>query len=485
MMPSRCIRLFALLPALLTAPAAAQTPRIGVDRRVELMAIIFKLAGSREYNQNRFTPYIAAIEGHFGPFRNHEAVTLARGLREQHGIGFSAVMSIAIRLTDPPALQSRVPVDTTGPRAAMGVAMLRFVAAARRFVVDANAAAFFTAHRALYDSADARMRRPVERGSAFEWVGRFFGVPADRLFVVVPLLANSGTNFGPCVEPPDQRRECYSILGHERTDSAGFPSYDEDLVPTLVHELSHGYANPLVETRQAEFERSAPRIHAQVADAMRAQAYGSWTSMMNESLVNAAVARYLRAQKGEPRMRQYLADQRAGSWFWLEELSNLFGEYEADRRTYPTVATFMPRMVAYFDSLPDRLPDMQRRYGATRPRLLSVSITNGAEDVDPGLRELVLRFDRPVTDDGLSVVPTSGAAERMPKIIWKSLDTARTTFERGKGFESAGTTFKLGIELAPGREYEMQFNTPHGRGFRGATDRVPLAPYRLKFKTRS
>ena len=95
----------------------------------------------------------------------------------------------------------------------------------------------------------------------------------------------------------------------------------------------------------------------------------------------------------------------------------------------------MPRVVAYFDSLPDRLPAMQQRYDAIRPRIVSLSIENGSDTVDPDLREIAVRFDRPVSDDGWSVVPAlgpsgpvPGAQERFPKITWKSLDSARATF---------------------------------------------------------
>lgn len=492
-MKRRLVGIVLLVGAAATVlPVAAQAPRIGVDRRVELLAIIFKLAGNPEFNQNRFQPYHTDIERHFGAFRDHETVALARTLREQHGTGFSRVMSIAIRVTDPPELAERVPFDSLAGWPAPPTKMRRFVEAARRFAVDSRADAFFEAHRALYDSANVRFRRPVEREAAFEWVGQFFGAPPDRDFVVVPLLANSGTNFGPCMRPPGGRLECYSILAHERTDSAGFPVYDEGLVGTLVHELSHGYANPLGDAHQTEFERSAPRVHAAVADAMRAQAYGRWMSMVNESLVNAAVARYLLAHKGEERLRRYLRDQRSRSWLWLEDLSNLFGEYEADRRTYPTLASFMPRVVAYFHSLPDRMPAMQREYDALRPRIMSLSIENGSETVDPALREIVVRFDRPVTDDGWSVLPVlgpsgpvPGARERFPKITWKGLDSARATFEVGKGLASPGTTVRLGVELEPDREYELQLNTPHGNGFRSAADGAPLAPYRIRFKTRA
>src|SRR5258705_1417036 len=95
------------------APAiSGQVSRIGVDRRVELMAIIFKLAGNREFNQNNFRTYNADIERHFGPFRDHEAVAAARALREQYGVGFSRVMDIALSVSDPPELRARVPLDS-------------------------------------------------------------------------------------------------------------------------------------------------------------------------------------------------------------------------------------------------------------------------------------------------------------------------------------------------------------------------------------
>ena len=388
--------------------ATAQAPRIGVDRRVELMAILFKLAGNPEYNQNNFVQYNADIERHFGPFRNHEAVALARGLHERYNTGFSGVMGIAIRVTDPPELRARVSLDSLSADA------WRFVDAARRFSVEARADAFFAAHRVLYDSADARLRRPVERDAPFEWIARFFGVPADRDFVVVPLLANSQTNFGNCVYPQGGRLECFSILGHGRTDSAGFPAYDESLVETLVHEITHGYANPLAAAHREEFERSAPRIYAAVADAMQLQAYDRWTSMVNESLVHATVARYLLAHKETERVQAFLRDERAGSWLWVEELSDLFGRYEADRRTHPTLASFMPRVIGYFDSLPDRVPAMQRRYDAVRPRVVSLSIENGSETVDPALREIVASFG-----PGMLAADGTLNRDRLASIIFK------------------------------------------------------------------
>jgi Domain of unknown function (DUF4932) len=491
-MTFRAATLTLLLGTLATqVPAQSKNLRIGVDRRVELIAIIFRLAGNEEFKRTYLPAYSADIDTFFEPQRNHEAVTLARGLRERYGLGQSRVMAIAIRLTDPPEFNERVPFDSTAGWPATPAEIRRFVEAARRFAIDSRASEFFERHTALYDSVDARIRPGLEHAVDLAWFSPYFGIPADQVFVVVPLLVASEGNYGPCVEPPGELRECYSIVGAPRPDSSGYPHFDTGMSGLLVHEFGHGFVNPLGFAHHAEFARSAPRVRALVADAMTWQSY-PWPSMVNESLDRATEARYIAAHGDSAQLRSFYRDQLRGSWFWTEELANLYTQYEADRRTYPTFASFMSRIIAYFDSLPDRVPAMQRRYDALRPKIVSLSIPNGADSVDPGLKEIVLQFDRPIRDDGWSVLPVFGPngptlepQQTMPKILWREIRMNRVPFELGKGLDSAGTVLRLGVALEPGRAYELQFGTPHGYGFRNVTDGVPLAPYRLKFKTRA
>ena len=481
-----------LLLVLPSAPLAAQSQelRIGVDRRVELIAIIFKLAGSGEFSPTHLPQYSADIDRFFGPQRNHEAVTLARGLRDRYGVAQSRVMAIPIRLTDPPELKERVPFDSSGGWPAPPTETRRFVEAARRFGIDSRANDFFESHRTLYDSVDGRIRPALERAVDLAWFAPYFGIPSDRIFVVVPFLVAAEGNYGPCVQPPSGPRECYSIVGNTPPDATGYPEYDAGMAGLLVHEFGHGFVNPLGNAHRAEFERSAPRIHALVAAAMDLQSY-PWPSMVNESLDRATEARYIVAHGDSVQLRAFYRDQLRGSWFWTEELANLYAQYEANRTAYPTFAAFLPRIIAYFDSLPDRVPSMQARYDELRPKIVSLSIANGSDSVDPGLQEMVVRFDRPVRDDGWSVLPVLGPSgptaesqQRFPKFTWRAVDSTRVPFSVGKGLDSAGTTFRFGLALEPDREYELQLGTPHGYGFRNVSDGVPLAPYRLRFRTR-
>src|SRR5271157_6324980 len=100
-----------LVSLLLVSGLQAQSDRFGTDPRVELMSIIFRLAGNEEYTQGRVPAYITAIDSHFARFHDHEAVRLARELRETDGVSFDAVMNMAVHVTDAESLAERVPFD--------------------------------------------------------------------------------------------------------------------------------------------------------------------------------------------------------------------------------------------------------------------------------------------------------------------------------------------------------------------------------------
>lgn len=60
------------------------------------MSILFRLAGNGEYNQCRIPAYDKAIDQYFAPYRNHEALQLARRMQ----VGFDAPMNLAIHIKD-------------------------------------------------------------------------------------------------------------------------------------------------------------------------------------------------------------------------------------------------------------------------------------------------------------------------------------------------------------------------------------------------
>ncbi|HHY84045.1 MAG TPA: Ig-like domain-containing protein [Verrucomicrobia bacterium] len=92
---------------------------------------------------------------------------------------------------------------------------------------------------------------------------------------------------------------------------------------------------------------------------------------------------------------------------------------------------------------------------------------NGATDVDPGLEEIRVTFDRPMQDGSWSLV---GGGPHFPE------DTGSPRYD------SQRTTWRVSVKLKPEWEYEFHLNRGQFNSFRSA-EGVPLESVRMTFKT--
>lgn len=91
-----------------------------VDKRIELLSIVFRLAGNMEYNDEIFKSYTSDIHAHFDKFKEHELIKFTREIRNKSWIGFDAVMAMAIYLDQPPTLNPLVPFSSSIPEGRWG-----------------------------------------------------------------------------------------------------------------------------------------------------------------------------------------------------------------------------------------------------------------------------------------------------------------------------------------------------------------------------
>ncbi len=339
-----------------TRPATRPAIDVRVDPRVELVCIIFRLAGNQEYSRGKLPNYVRDVDERFGPLAEHPVVQLARKLRNERSLGFDAPMSLAVHLTDD--IGERVPlvplpaeVDTRWP--ATGARL--FAKEVKDFAQKARFAEFLASHRALYDLAEARMRKTLEDHARLEWFAQYFGTRSQVRFHVVPGLLNGGSCYGTRFQDGEQQ-DMYCILGVWDADQAGMPRFAPSVIPTVIHEFSHSHVNPLVNRRLADFERSGRRLFARSEQAMRRQAYGQWETVIYESLVRATVVRYRSAHDGPFAAMAEVMEQNSRGFVWIGELSKLLDEYESDRKTYPDFEAFMPRVVEFFGQYTSRKP---------------------------------------------------------------------------------------------------------------------------------
>ncbi|MBN1490298.1 MAG: DUF4932 domain-containing protein [Phycisphaerae bacterium] len=436
-----------------------------VDPRVELMCILFRLAGNPEYNHPSSTsPYADDVEAHFGPFRNHPVIATAQRLRASRGVGYDAVMSMAVHLEDAASLELKIPFNAKPVRLDSRwrpAEARQFLAQARHFSDTTDFQGFFARHETLYRVAAERMTDRVQESAYRQWFDGFFGPRADTTFrVIVGLLAGPG-GYGVSVRYPDGREDMTPVLGVTRWDAEGLPVIG-DVAGWLAHEFCHPYTNPLVQAYADQLETAAQRLYAPRADQLRRQKYGTWQTMMCESLVRACVVRFVHATQGEAAAYSEAVRQHGRGFEWTQDLSERLAEYEVDRERYPTFNTFMPRIVAFFNEYAGHYAAVIRQ----APSVVATLPVSGALDVDPGLQEIRVTFDGDMSRDSHSFVgegPTFPT--RRGELIW--LD-ARTCV--------------LPVTLRPGHGYWLSINGGEHQEFK-AVDGTPAIAYPLSFRT--
>lgn len=70
-----------------------------VDERVEIVSIVFRLAGAEEYSQDDNKKYTEEIKTYFEPYKNSEIIEFIKDNRNKNGLGYDAVMSMALHLS--------------------------------------------------------------------------------------------------------------------------------------------------------------------------------------------------------------------------------------------------------------------------------------------------------------------------------------------------------------------------------------------------
>jgi len=348
-----------LLPACAPEPGrplAAADPEYGVavriDPQLELFSTIHRLAATGQYDEVMLPEYIAAVEAHFGPFRNHRAVHLARELRHSHHLDGNSPMGLAVYVGEPPELAPRAPLvpppADLDPRWTSET-ISRFLEAARAFARDTEFMAFFTSHANLHSQAVRNLRATLSGAKLLPWFRDYFGdAPAN--FVVLIDLQNGTCNYAATVTFPDGHREFNAILGARDPDSTGVPRYEAEwFLPVVVHEFCHAYVNPLVDRHADRLRGAGEIIFPYHQPKLRQSGYNFWHVMMYEYLVRACVVRYLLAHRDEDDAGRTMRwDERAG-FPHIRPLVTLLADYEARRDIYLRFEDFLPRVAVFFD----------------------------------------------------------------------------------------------------------------------------------------
>jgi hypothetical protein len=467
-----------ICPLLLVAGAASSLPAqekleqrtiaVRVDPRVELVSLVFRLAGNPEYGKGQVKGYLKDVEQHFDSTRSHELIEYAAGLRAKYGVSFDACMSMAVHLNAEDGWALRFPLEPR-PDGLDGrwqdQSAQEFATRLNQFAKDSRFDEFFTEHKELYEITEQRMETLLDEEVHAEWFDEFFGARPSAQFTVIPAILNGGNCYGPHVKDPDGNEEFYTILGVWQTDWSGRPRFDKSVVGTIVHEFCHSYTNAIVDRHAEAFRQAGEAMFPHVEDAMRRQAYGTWKTMIYESLVRASVVRYQQRFETPAAVLREIGRQNQRGFVWAEELSKLLGEYEENRDKYPTLDDFAPRLVDFFNDYAKEFDARHKKPPA--PQVVSMLPKNGDDRVDPALTEIRVEFDQPMHDARWSMC---GAGELFPQVVGDL------------SYDDDCKVWTAPVRLEPNHQYRFSLNSRWFHGFQNAAG-VPLEPLEVRFTT--
>lgn len=127
--------------------------------------------------------------------------------------------------------------------------------------------------------------------------------------------------------------------------STSGPVFDwQPVMRDVWHEHSHGLMDPAMDALEADLGASAGLFTLAEAS----QCYGSWKQCVREHVAQGTSARILEWARGGGKLQTTLEPVLNPKLPWESLIVARLAEYEADRRRYPTLASFAPRLMAVF-----------------------------------------------------------------------------------------------------------------------------------------
>jgi len=460
------IILFSLLFTLTYGQAEKNMDKPKVDERIEILSIVFRLAGNREYSSEVFKTYTDRIAAHYSLYKDHELIKFIKQIKQESGIGYDAVMSMAVHLDDELNLQLEY-IDGSLDKRWSKENAIKFSKLLKQFYRTSHSRKFFQQNKNIYREVEKRFL-PIYQSIDLSWYSRFYGKEPAEKFLIVNGLGNGGGNFGAAMNIPKGKKELYAIMGTWSVDSMGMPNFSkQDYLPTLLHEFNHSFVNYLLEKDPSAFTNSGEKLFNILKEKMERQAYSSWKTMLNEALVRASVIKYMNDHHFKTEeIQQEVNEQFERGFVWIEALVSELEKFDNQRDKYPTLESYMPNIAKAYESYAINIQSFIDIYEAKKPKIVSFEeLQNGQENVSSTLKQLKINFDRPLLGKGHSF---NGISKESFPIIKKHI------------YSSDKKSVTIYWDLEENKSYEIIFT---GKSFR-TMDGIPMSDYLLRFSTK-
>ena len=338
------IALLSLMPyAFAMKPAHSTGPQF--NEGVELMELIWRLMGAREFSQCNIDEVDQSANTFFADMKDHDAVLFAKQYYRQ-GLCYDAIPSYGLHLViSEKGTISFNPdfVEGSDPSFDRWSAQQKqdMLVAVNDFYRQSRFHEWYQSWEPLREQAVAAFKESCTVD--YDWFSRFFG-SAQKVSTKIILSFLAGNNgYGCSVDLTDGTKLCSPVLGGVSSDSGKDIRYG-DMTGFVVHEFCHPYCNPIINKYWDSIADKADAIYSRVALRMQPQAYGDSQTMMYETLVRSCVIRYMLAH-GENNLDDYIAVEEGCGFMLVRPLVAVLEKREQQQERYATLDDFMPEII--------------------------------------------------------------------------------------------------------------------------------------------
>ncbi len=361
------------------APAPAARPEaFTVDARIELLGVLQELAGVRP-DLPVDPEYHKAVLGRFARYRKHAAVTLYKELAAAPG---GEGLAIALLwCTAPPELALRGLSSSPPYFGSEGQSLAQALTALRSFAKASRFSQFYASRRDDYARAVVAAREalgvddPLSRVESYlglslqsraSWLVSPLYVPMTRGAFIVPYPDPASLT-----DPGPAPFEVYTVVAYAPGARSMGANVTQLHRSALWQEPLFVFIDPALAAFDAELGIPSEAFYGPEVASCRRQN----TDCVKSWLVGALAARLDIAAFGAPSMGFDGSDLRREKW--ILALSERLKEYESDRKRWPTLWDFLPRLLAVFPEAVGLKPSAVRPH----PRVAKV------KELFPGWRE--------------------------------------------------------------------------------------------------
>lgn len=321
---------------------------IKVDPRIELLSIVQWL-GERMENGLDFS-YKRKVKQRFSAFRNHRAVQLIKEmLPNAYNWGLPA--ELGVTLSNPPELRITSPLQEDARKAYGEKRIALYVAALRDFAQETKYIEFFKENEPFYRRVAEKVEATLADKNYIPDTEAYYG-QRQHSYSILPSPLMPAGGVGPRIKHPDGRFAVYSIIGAWNVEN-DLPNFgDINFLGYIIrHEFSHTFVNPLTEKYGQQVEQYE-LLHYPVKNRLKkADGLTSWSQSVNEHIIRAFTARNTARENGKEAAEVEVMNDRRRGFVYIDAFIERLGEYESNRKTYPTFEAFYPRLIELFKEL--------------------------------------------------------------------------------------------------------------------------------------